>query len=202
MKISVYSARGGHRENIRHKRRQLLLLCLILIGVITGAVLVYLLEDVDSLIRLRFTQNIFKKSRSITFFQQFKRSLLPLMGLLGIEFFAGSFAFGQVVVSITVLIRGVASGLSAAAVYLLQGFGGMPTLLLSVLPLSLGGALLLLIGGGEAWQSANRIAAFCFTPSEASHSRDVRLYSVKFAFMAAAAALICLIDTAVIYWVL
>ena len=60
MKISVYSGYSLRRDQHRQRRRQALLLCFMLIGVIVGAVLVCTFDDVNPLIRLRFTQNILK----------------------------------------------------------------------------------------------------------------------------------------------
>ena len=202
MKISVYSGYSLRRDQHRQRRRQALLLCFMLIGVIVGAVLVCTFDDVNPLIRLRFTQNIFKKSRGIAFFEQFKRSFLPLLGLLGVEFFSGFFAFGQAVGSMAVFIRGIASGISAAVVYLSMGWAGLPTMLLSVIPLSLCGAFVLLFGAAEAWKSANRIAVYCFMPSDVTAPSDIKLYSIKFAAMTALTSVICVIDTAVIHWLL
>ena len=199
MKISVYS---GRRDQHKQRRRQVLLLCFMLIGIIVGAVMICTFDDVNPFIRLRFTQNIFKKSRSVTFFEQFKRSFLPLLGLIGAEFFAGFFAFGQAVGSIAVFLRGIASGISAALVYLSMGWSGLITMLLSVIPFSLTGAFILIAGASEVWRSANRIAVYCFTPSEMTAPSDIKLYSIKFAVMTALASVLCVIDTAVTHWVL
>ena len=202
MKISVYNGYSGRRDQKRQRLRLALLLCFMIIGMIVGAVLVCTFDDVNPLIRLRFSQNIFKKSRGISFFEQFRRSFLPLAGLLGIEFFSGFFAFGQAVGSAAVFFRGIASGISAAVVYLSMGWGGLPTMLLSVIHLSLCGAFILLIGAGEAWKSANRIAVYCFMPSEVTAPSDIKLYSIKFAAMTALSSVICVIDTAAVHWFL
>ena len=54
----------------------------------------------------------------------------------------------------------------------------------------------------EIFDGANRIAVYCFMPSDVTAPSDIKLYSIKFAAMTALTSVICVIDTAVIHWLL
>lgn len=196
MRIAIYKEHGTGRNT---KEKAIFFGLLLILGAAAGAVTVCLFDDVTPLMRLRFTQNIFKSQRDIEFTKQFGRSFMPPMFLLCIEFFSGFFAFGQVPEIITVMLRGFAGGVSAALVYLSEGAVGFFTVILWIIPLTLIGGAILSLGAFEGMRLSRRIAEYIFRGTEKSSCADLRFYSLKFALLTIFSALLSLADTAFTY---
>lgn len=192
MKISAYNSHVG---NERKKRRFVRLLCIMLIGMLLGVAWVGLCRDVNALVHLRFTHNIYKTDMGMGFGTQFSRTFAPLAGLLGILYFSGFFAFGQAFEAAALAMRGIATGVSAAMIYLTYGIKGAVVIFLTVSPITVVGAVILALGAGEAWVFSGRMARYAFLAVGEVSPPDVRVYSLKYAVLGVIAAALCAADT-------
>lgn len=194
MRITGKTSFGGRRTGTGF------LMLLSFLGVAAGTAAVCVSDNVPSLSRLFFTNNIFKSSGELSFAGQFFRTFLPIAAILTVQFFAGFFAFGQVFGGLTVLYRSMVSGISASLTYLVLGLKGAAAVGLSVLPLSLISCGAVILGARETVRMSGCIAQFSFFGNTDIRQPDVKLYLIKFGVLTAAGLIGALGDTLLNYF--
>lgn len=175
-------------------------LMLMLLGIIAGTIMVGTSENIQWLNRLLFTNNMFKSLDRLSFLEQLFKDLVPLYGVLILQFFAGMFAFGQAFAVLTLIYRGAASGISAAIIYLVLGAKGFLAVILTVFPFAVSSAFLVILGARESVKLSGNIAKYSFLQRGGSTPPDIRLYTLKFGILFIFGLVFSAADTLITYF--
>lgn len=176
-------------------------LLLMLGGVILGTVLVSTADNLNFYRRLLFTHNIFKTKPDVSFVMQFFRSFLAVLMLLVLQFFSGYFAFGQVITMLSMVYRGVVSGISVAFIYIMLGVKGFFVVLVTAVPFAVLTAAVLILGARESIKQSGKIADYSFFGAKREADvPETKLYLLKFSLLAVFLLILSLADTIVIYF--
>lgn len=176
-------------------------LLFVICGIVSGTIFITSADNLKIFERLLFTHNIFKTKNALSFVLQFCRSFMPFWILLLIELFSGYSAFGQVFTVLTLVFRGMASGISAAFIYMNLGVKGFLAVLAFAVPFAAASAAVLIVGARESVRQSNNIADFAFYGNRAGDAPpDTKLYLLKFGVLSVFALLISLLDTVITYF--
>lgn len=175
-------------------------LLLVFGGIVMGTAFICTADNPDFFYRLLFTHNIFKTKTDLSFINLFLRNLLPVLFILAVQFFAGYFAFGQVIAYFTAVYRGIVSGISASFVYILLGGKGFFAVLLTVVPFAVTSAAVIILGARETVRQSRQVAEFSFFGNNESNPPDMKLYLIKFAVLVFFSAILSLADSLIAYF--
>ncbi|MGN0622206.1 MAG: stage II sporulation protein M [Porcipelethomonas sp.] len=175
-------------ENIRlssSQKRKIsitVLMVVFLISVFAGTLLVCMDKDWVFTSEGSYLKCFIKEYMPKTALNLFICSLKPILMLLTLQFVLGFFAIGQPLIIITIIVKGITSGISASAVYLEYGLKGIAVNLALLVPYVILSSFIVIIGARESLRLSAGFLSYALGKND-NNKPEVKLYFLKFAVL-------------------
>lgn len=175
MKITAAEMTASQRRRF-FMRVLMLVMC---VGIVAGVLLVAADTERKYVKLPFFSQGLLKMHKPGSFLKIFSSSFFPLELILTAQMMCGFFAVGQPLCLLTLLLRGMAGGISAALIYVCCGLKGFFIILILLLPVLLFNMYILVLGARESIKSSNILVRFAIGRSTEKRN-ELKIYFVKF----------------------